>query len=423
MSLLSPTLLFCLYFSVSASPPSPPPAFANRVGISKISISSSSFSWLQNETARLISGCRLNGPNNTTLFTPDASSSYGAQWTRDFTMALSGAPDLVASTGVDVSASVAFSLSQITSNGWVPDRVQSNGVPIFAPGPPGSWPISLAWDNSAYAGLMLSALSSFPSFFSSINDDASQVFFCTYEPFIHRAIESIPIVNGLAYNNPNHPNVSFGFEDSVVLPGRQLTVSLLILDASTQMASLSLLNGCGNATFYSSLASTIASSVDDLFDEGRGLFNASDTVETLPDVFGSAYLVTLGLSSSTRRSRVAAYLASQFNVSNDGDGIFEQGQVRHLPQPLTWRQCWSGCPSPGTYQNGAFWATPLNWILPALANEGYLSEAVAVAESTIASFKENGVMECINTALKYHGVVDYVASATNLYGVVTPGSE
>lgn len=67
--------------------------------------------------------------------------------------------------------------------------------------------------------------------------------------------------------------------------------------------------------------------------------------------------------------------------------------------------------------------TPLNWIsISALANEGFVAEAVAIAEAAIASFQEKGVMECINSQLNYHGVVDYVASATNLYGVVTTGS-
>jgi hypothetical protein len=334
-------------------------------------------------------------------------------------MALGGAPDLVAATGVNVSQSVAFSLNQITSNGWVPDRVQSNGVAVFAPGPPGSWPIKLAWDNSAYAGLMLTSLMSSPLL---LKEEDSKSFFCFYEPIVKTALESIPIIQGLAYNDPIHPNVSFGFEDSVVLPGRQLTVSLLTADAALQMASLSVSYGCGNSSFYSNLASTIASAVDDLFDENSGLFNASDTLETLPDVFGSAYLVTLGFSTPSRRSRVASYIASQFNAGDDGAGIFEQGQVRHLPQPLTWRECWSGCPSPGTYQNGAFWATPLNWILPALANEGFVTEAVAIAEAAIASFQAKGVMECVNSQLNYHGVVDYVASATNLYGVVKPAS-
>ena len=91
-----------------------------------------------------------------------------------------------------------------------------------------------------------------------------------------------------------------------------------------------------------------------------------------------------------------------------------------LQVPLLWKQCWTGCPAPGTYQNGAFWATPLNWLLPAMQLNGFGTQATEVAEAAIASFKAGGVMEAINRPIGYVGVRDYVASATNLLGAVAP---
>lgn len=84
------------------------------------------------------------------MFTPDASESYGAQWTRDFAMAIAHSrpdsfPDMPPTTSL--AASVAFTLSRITPSGLVPDRVEANGQAVFAPGSPGVWPIKLAWDN------------------------------------------------------------------------------------------------------------------------------------------------------------------------------------------------------------------------------------------------------------------------------------
>jgi len=151
-----------------------------------------------------------------------------------------------------------------------------------------------------------------------------------------------------------------------------------------------------------------------------GLFLASDTLETLPDVFGSAYLVALNLSTPARRAAVGGFLAAQWRASGGSPAttVFQEGQVRHLPQPLLWKKCWEGCPSAGTYQNGAFWATPLNWVLPALELTGHGAEAQGVAEATLASFRAGGVMECINRDKDYAGVRDYVASAANVLGVV-----
>ena len=210
----------------------------------------------------------------------------------------------------------------------------------------------------------------------------------------------------------------------------------------------------------------------------------------MPDVFGSAYLVSLNFSTplvrcllwgivyglgsekgflrflgmsiwvqqlyNYHRATVAGFLADQWRKSVSGtvnglsSTIFQHGQVRHLPFPLLWKRCWTSCPSPGTYQNGAFWATPLNWVLEALdANvmyhectscllfqksffdshfssnallQGFHTEASAIASAAASSFISSGVAECINTDVHYSGAADYVASATNLLGAVYPSS-
>ena len=86
------------------------------------------------------------------------------------------------------------------------------------------------------------------------NDSA---FFCQWESTVRRALDCVPIVDGLAFNDPGNPNarcsfiaaaaaavfaadamlncnlaISFGFEDSVIIPGRQLTVRLRKLHAA-----------------------------------------------------------------------------------------------------------------------------------------------------------------------------------------------
>ena len=110
-----------------------------------------SFAWLEAKTRWLLQHCQLPAVNDTAiLFTPDASASYGAQWTRDFAMALAHSspgsfPALPPATSL--AASLAFTLSRITASGWVPDRVTADGEAVFAPGKPGMWPIQLAWDN------------------------------------------------------------------------------------------------------------------------------------------------------------------------------------------------------------------------------------------------------------------------------------
>jgi VIT1/CCC1 family predicted Fe2+/Mn2+ transporter len=138
------------------------------------------------------------------------------------------------------------------------------------------------------------------------------------------------------------------------------------------------------------------------------------------DALGAHARDELGISDFTTARPVQAALTSAltFAAGAAPPTIFQAGQVRHLPYPLLWKACWKGCPAPGTYQNGAYWATPLNWVLPALQANGFGGEAAGIASAAVASFQAGGVMECVNAPLGYHGVRDYVASATNLLGVV-----
>jgi len=84
-----------------------------------------------------------------------------------------------------------------------PDRVQSDGLAVFAPGLPGYWPIRLAWDNMPYAGLLLAGYA---------RAWADAAFFCEWEPVARRALDFVPLRGGLAFNDPAAPNCSFGCE-------------------------------------------------------------------------------------------------------------------------------------------------------------------------------------------------------------------
>jgi hypothetical protein len=73
---------------------------------------------------------------------------------------------------------------------------------------------------------------------------------------------------------------------------------------------------------------------------------------------------------------------------------------------------------PGTYQNGAFWSTPLPWVVTALQQFGFADVASQLVSDTVALFQNTsspvgGVMECVNPATGSHGVPDYVDSGTN----------
>jgi len=139
------------------------------------------------------------------------------------------------------------------------------------------------------------------------------------------------------------------------------------------------------------------------------------------------YLVAQNLSSADKRTAAMEYI---FNHSQE---VFQYGQARHLPRNLTWNWCFLGggqvgssCPAQGTYQNGAYWATPLHYYVAASQNvaaniPGSQFIVESVLNNTMDYFRGRnpggawqGTCECVNPAINYHGVDAYVASATNV---------
>lgn len=333
-----------------------------------------------------------------------------------------------------VRAAVNYTLQGQRADGCMPDRVQADGTPVYGPGGASSPFADHALDNMPFATLLVDAYlrrygsvtgareetanSSFaaeqlkerPLAAGNLTPDASD-FFCAALPRLIRALSFLPrSADGLVYNDPAAPNCTYGFTDTVAKQGRLLFTSLLVIQAEQALARWSNTTGCGNATTHAAEASRVAAAVAPaLYDAASQLFLACDTgANSLPDVWGSALAVAVGAVPANNTTRVVAALAQTLA----GDGA-QAGQIRHLLPGQVWGKCFRGsCPANGTYQNGAYWATPLAWIAPVLQTHGESMLAKRLLDDTATSFG-GGVMECVNADLRYHGVTAYVASATN----------
>jgi len=198
----------------------------------------------------------------------------------------------------------------------------------------------------------------------------------------------------LAHNDPTAPNCSFGFEDSVVMPGRMLTVSLLMYDAATQLAALSKQAGCGDIAFYNGLASGVSSGVDALYDTGgSGIFLASRSMSkrylTCSEALTSSHLVyrrRKGVHPFRRfwpvSGRTALWLLAQLQQQ-----FGKRVRRRHLPYPLLWRQCWGGgCPEAGILPKWRLLGYAAELVAPRISRGGFEVEATAIASAAVTSF-------------------------------------
>ena len=119
-------------------------------------------------------------------------------------------------------------------------------------------------------------------------------------------------------------------------------------------------SGFGDAMEYANRADLIRKNINLLWHAESGMFFAADIDCRQIDVWGSAFAVEVGLTSDRQASRIAEFLLQ------NKDSVFQHVQVRHLPGMELWQRMFSRNYPPGSYQNGAYWATPLPWIVPVI---------------------------------------------------------
>jgi glycogen debranching enzyme len=360
--------------------------------------------WLSCRTAQIISGCQISGVNDTKIYTPDASLSYGAQWTRDFQYMVSGAaPGMLDERSI--KQAVRYQFNGQRADGCMPDRVQADGKPVFSPGAASAPFADHAWDNGPFGVLLLTA---------TMDAWPEAPYFCSLEPQARRALDFVNrSTNALVYNDEVRPNCTYGFTDTVAKTGNLLFTSLLYYDASSSMARHAQTFRCGDHARYAAEAAAIRASIDTTMADPTGgpLWLAATVDNKLPDVWGSAYLVSLGLSTPERRRSAVVEL-----LTNNAT-YFRYGQLRHTPYPSYWDRCFGAkCPPHGVYQNGAYWATPMSYVTSALIATGYAEEASKLLEQTIDDFRRHGIYEDVDRGhpATSQGVLNYTASATNV---------
>lgn len=351
--------------------------------------------WVREATRRQLDGCRLRGHDGTILFTPDGTNSYHALWVRDFEYMVEYAGDLL--DPQEVKAAIRFLLKGQRADGCMPDRVNADGKPVYSPGPDNSPIADHALDNGPFMVKLMAA-------YCRRWDDA--VFFREHADALRRGLDFVSRAeDGLVFNDPARPQCGYGFTDSIAKTGRLLFESLLYFDASRELSALLHAAGLPGEEEYGARAAMIRRNIGLLWDERAGMFVAAEQDCRQIDVWGSALAVHLEVTTEEQRHRILDYLTV------NAPRIFKRGQVRHLPEPEAWQRLFIAFPV-GTYQNGAYWATPHAWLLPELARRNPDLASRLLAE-TIEDFRKNGVQECIND--NYHNVSEYVVSATNVY--------
>lgn len=368
----------------------------SSINKNQYSLSEKSVQWMREATIQQLSGCRVEGKNGIWIHTPDGVGNYKALWTRDFYYMVEYAADLMDPR--EIKASIHYILNGQREDGCIPDRVNVDGKVIYSPGADHSPLADHALDNGPFMAMLVS---------SYVKQFEDETLFRAVEGRLRRGLDFISREeSGLVYNDPKKPQCVYGFTDTVKKTGNLLFESLIYYKACREMEELCRLYDYGNPDIYKSRSENIQKNINKLMDGESGMFWAADIDCKQIDIWGSAYAVKIGITTIEQSKRISEYLISNTNQ------IFMRGQIRHLPESdSTWNNLFISVPA-GTYQNGAYWATPLAWVVPVIAMQD-MPLAKKILGDVIKDFQENGINECINT--DYIKIPNYVASATNVY--------
>ncbi len=357
--------------------------------------------WMRNRVKTMTQSNRGELSDGRVVFYADALKHYNLIFTRGFAYLYQFADDLIEPS--EAKGFLEYLLSGQRSDGCMPDRVNASGRAIYSPGGANNPMADHALDNGAF---LASAVCRY-----SFNTGDFE-FFRTHEPALRRGMDfTNRASNGLVFNSKENPQCVYGFTDIVKKTGHILFSSVLYYDACIQLAEACRRAGLGDPADYEHRAQLIKENIGILWDRNSGAFYASDGLCKQYDVWGTAFVLHhSGLATSEQESRALDFLVNNYNR------YAEKGQIRHLLFPETWQSTFRYRPA-GVYQNGAYWATPLNWFIPVLAR-GDPSLARQALNECLQDFRERGIHEWINGGVTV--LPDYFVSAASVYSLIRP---
>lgn len=351
---------------------------------------------IEKATRDILAGSVMPSKSGVKLYTPDGLSNYAALWTRDLAYMAEYAGDLIPSE--DLCAAIEYAMDGAAKNGWIPDRVDVNGNVFYTAGF-GAFPARPNLDTGTF--LMIAA----DTYLSTLPAQEAQRQFARWKETLCRGIDCLPVdERGLIRNDAQPAHSPYGFTDCVRKTGL-LSMETVILWRALK-ALTKWMGAEGNR--YLIWQRSIEAHFREVFWDDRGMLRAATGLCNQIDVWASCYALAVDFPlSGEEKQAIAHWLIAHY------DGIVQSGQVRHLPAGEQWESMLEDY-EPGTYQNGAFWATASGWLAEALwPYDAQLAEKTL--RDVLAYYEQYGVFECVNG--DYRKLDTYVVSATNVYGI------
>ena len=359
------------------------------------------------EASRIYPGQKISkdfGPNQTegVLIRPGGRTSYPAFWIRDYAMSIETGYvsekeqkhmlELTASTQSDSLIRTKWGTS--IPKGSIADHIRiDDGKPIYFPG-------TYSFENQGEKKWGMQPPFCDQFFFIQMAYFYVKSFSKT--PTLSKEINGVKLINRLeqAYQMPpSHPRshlvqvdetnrgVDFGFRDAIYITGKLCYASLLKYQAAKQIAYL--YGKMGNKSMslrYQQEANLLKISIVSTFIDARGMLRASTGMSGQADVWATSLAINLGVLTGKSRLKAAQYLRDAYLRGE----LSQKGNIRHVikSDDFSATSAWEKSVVPiNTYQNGAYWGTPVGWVCQAIAYVD-LPSAQKLAKEFIQELRE-----------------------------------
>ncbi len=376
---------------------------------------------------------------------PAGLKAYPAIWVQDFTMGYSSGFVSVAEgfSHLRLIASLQNSgperrlpTGAVIPADAIPDHINLDGTPVFFPGTYSSGP-----DQGGEPWGICPPLNNYFDFiwlayllWKDTGDTAMFREKTVGRTLLERlttayAVPPADPQTGTVFTTPERRAVGFIFIDQIYMTGQMLMTSLERYRAARQLAEINkALGDLSSARLYEHEAELMGTNIERVFrspDESCGWLRAATGVSGQAFVWGTLYALYLDVLSPPVRKRAIDQILEDLEA---GQIMFE-GALRHVPlnRDASSATAWEKTIAPhNRYQNGAFWHTPIGWLVAVLDRE-HPRHAATVFGQYIAQLRKDDFRqgephgapwECLGWAGKANQNPAFIPSVALPYGVL-----
>jgi len=231
--------------------------------------------------------------------------------------------------------------------------------------------------------------------------------------------------NDIVYTTKDFRGVDFGFRDVITITGDLCMPSIFKYRAAKEMSELFVLLGENEkAEQYGSMALNIKEAIPGIFADERGMLKASTGKSNQPDIWSTALSIEYGILEGVHLLKACNILAELYQ---EGE-IAYKGHIRHIAKSDDFNEetSWEvALCKKNTYQNGAYWGTPVGWVSAAIARvDNKLAQKLVsefISELRETDFRKGinfgGPFECFYTSEDKQNPI-YLTSVACPYSVL-----